>query len=80
MGFALKLGGKLRPEHGGTYCFFNLRPASDLRIIGQEMEGRSCPSDVSDEEWACCAPQLTLLKEDAPLREHPLRELFNGLR
>lgn len=38
------------------------------------------PSDVSDEEWAFCAPYLTLMKEDAPQREHPLRELFNGLR
>ena len=38
------------------------------------------PSDVSDEEWAFCAPYLTLMKEDAPQREHSLRELFNGLR
>ena len=41
---------------------------------------KSYPSDVSDEEWAFCAPYLTLLKEDAPQREYPLRELFNGLR
>jgi len=38
------------------------------------------PSDVSDEEWAFCAPYLTLMKEDAPQRDYPLRELFNGLR
>jgi transposase len=38
------------------------------------------PSDVSDEEWALCAPYLTLMKEDAPQREHALRELFNALR
>jgi len=38
------------------------------------------PSDVSDEEWAFVAPYLTLMKEDAPQREHPLREVFNGLR
>ena len=38
------------------------------------------PSDVSDEEWALCAPYLTLMKEDAPQREYSLRELFNGLR
>ena len=38
------------------------------------------PSDVSDEEWAFCAPYLTLMREDAPRREHPLRGLFNGLR
>jgi transposase len=41
---------------------------------------KSYPSDVSDEEWAFCAPYLTLMKEDAPQREHSLRELFNGLR
>ena len=38
------------------------------------------PSDVSDEEWAFCAPYLTLMKEDAPQREYALRELYNGLR
>ncbi len=38
------------------------------------------PSDVSDEEWAFLAPYLTLMREDAPQRHHPLRELFNGLR
>lgn len=38
------------------------------------------PSDVNDEEWAFCAPYLTLMKEDAPQREYPLRELFNALR
>jgi transposase len=38
------------------------------------------PSDVSDEAWAFVAPYLTLMKADAPQREHPLREVFNGLR
>lgn len=37
-------------------------------------------SDVSDDEWAFLAPYLTLMREDAPQRVHPLRELFNGLR
>ena len=37
-------------------------------------------SDVSDEEWALVAPYLTLMREDAPQREHSLREVFNGLR
>ena len=37
-------------------------------------------SDVSDEEWAFVAPYLTLMREDAPQREHALREVFNGLR
>lgn len=38
------------------------------------------PSDVSDEEWAFVAPYLTLMREDAPQRDHSLREVFNGLR
>ncbi len=38
------------------------------------------PSDVSDEEWHFLAPYLTLMKEDAPQRDHDLREVFNGLR
>src|ERR687889_1225221 len=38
------------------------------------------PSDVPDDEWAFLAPYLTLMREDAPQRRHPLRELFNGLR
>src|SRR4029079_17958542 len=38
------------------------------------------PSDVSDEEWAFVAPYLTLMREDAPQRDHELREVFNGLR
>ena len=37
-------------------------------------------SDVSDDEWAFAAPYLTLMTEDAPQREHSLREVFNGLR
>ena len=41
---------------------------------------RAYPSDVSDDEWAFVAPYLTLMREDAPPRDHPLREVFNGLR
>jgi len=41
---------------------------------------KSYPSDVGDDEWAFCAPYLTLMNETAPQREYPLRELFNGLR
>ena len=37
-------------------------------------------SDVSDEEWAFCAPYLTLMIEDAPQREHASRSLFNAVR
>jgi len=38
------------------------------------------PTDVGDEEWALVAPYLTLMKADAPQRDHALREVFNGLR
>ncbi|CAA9388358.1 MAG: Mobile element protein [uncultured Phycisphaerae bacterium] len=44
------------------------------------MARKPYPSDVTDEEWAFAAPYLTLMREDAPQREHPLREVFNGLR
>lgn len=37
-------------------------------------------TDVSDEEWAFLAPYLTLMRVDAPQRQHELREVFNGLR
>src|SRR6478735_1493858 len=38
------------------------------------------PSDLSDEEWAFCARYLTLMREDAPQRDYPLRATFNALR
>jgi transposase len=44
------------------------------------MERKPYPSDVSDAEWALVAPYLTLMTEDAPQRDYPLREVFNGLR
>ena len=44
------------------------------------MSRKPYPSDVSDEEWAFVAPYLTLMSEDAPQRDYPLREVFNGLR
>jgi transposase len=44
------------------------------------MSRKAYPSDVSDDEWAFIAPYLTLMKEDAPQRQYPLRELFDGLR
>ena len=37
-------------------------------------------TDVSEEEWAFAAPYLTLMDEEAPQRDYPLREVFNGLR
>ena len=44
------------------------------------MARKPYPSDVTDEEWAFAAPYLALMREDAPQREHSLREVFNGLR
>jgi transposase len=44
------------------------------------MARKPYPSDVSDAEWAFSAPYLTLMREDAPQREHDLREVFNALR
>src|SRR3990172_8680457 len=44
------------------------------------MNRKPYPTDGSDEEWAFVAPYLTLMTEDAPQREHALREVFNGLR
>jgi len=38
------------------------------------------PSDVSDDEWAFVVPYLTLMTENAPQRDYPLREVFNALR
>jgi transposase len=44
------------------------------------MARKPYPSDVTDDEWAFVAPYLTLMREDAPQREHHMREVFNGLR
>ncbi len=44
------------------------------------MTRKAYPSDVSDDEWTFVAPYLTLMTEDAPQRDHSLREVFNGLR
>lgn len=38
------------------------------------------PTDITDEEWAFVAPYLILMREDAPQRDHPIREVFNALR
>jgi transposase len=41
---------------------------------------RGYPSDVTDAEWAFLAPYLTLMRPNAPQRDHDLREVFNALR
>ena len=38
------------------------------------------PSDVSEEEWSLGVGYLTLMNENPPQREYPLREPFNALR
>ena len=44
------------------------------------MSRKAYPTDVSDQEWEFAAPYLTLLREDATQRVHPLRELFDAVR
>src|SRR4249920_1288403 len=44
------------------------------------MTRKPYPSDVTDDEWSFVAPYLTLMREEAPQREHDLREVFNALR
>ena len=44
------------------------------------MSRKAYPTDVSDEEWEFVAPYLTLIREDAAQRIHPLRELFDAVR
>ena len=41
---------------------------------------KSYPSDVSDAEWEFLVPFLTLMREDAPQRDYPLRDVFNAVR
>ncbi len=48
--------------------------------MATEHARRPYPSEVTDEEWALVAPYLTLMREDAPQRQYPLREVFHGLR
>src|SRR5215210_892862 len=41
---------------------------------------RRYPTHVTDQEWEFCVTYLTLMKEEAPQREHALRAIFNALR
>jgi transposase len=41
---------------------------------------KNYPSDVTDEQWDFLAPYLTLMRADAPQREHELRDCFDALR
>ena len=42
------------------------------------LESRS--SDVSNEKWSFIALYLILIDQEAPQRQHDLREAFNALR
>lgn len=44
------------------------------------MGRKAYPSDVTDDEWVFVTPYLTLMKADAPQRDHDIRAVFNGLR
>ena len=44
------------------------------------MARKPYPSDVTDEEWSFVVSYLTLMSEDAPQREHDLREVFDAMR
>ena len=44
------------------------------------MERQAYPTDVRDDEWAFVAPYLPLMTEEAPQRDHSMREVLNGLR
>jgi transposase len=38
------------------------------------------PSDVTDQQWEFLLPYLTLMTEDAPQRQYPVRDVFNAVR
>ena len=40
-----------------------------IRALGLKWVRKGYPIDVSDEEWELCAPDLTLMKENAVPRE-----------
>lgn len=54
-----------------------------MHFLGWETLGmtrKPYPSDGTDDEWAFGAPYLTLMRADAPQREHDVREGFHGRR
>ena len=44
------------------------------------MERKPYPTDVSDDEWVFIALYVTLIRQDAPQRDHDLRDVLNALR
>lgn len=60
---------------------FSVYIANGLRFtLGMATTRKAYPSDVTDEEWAFCAPYLALMREDAPQRNYSLREMYNAVR
>ena len=55
----------------------SVRNACGVQTISARKRG---PSDVSGEDWAFVAPDRSFMREDAPRRNHELRETRNGLR
>lgn len=51
-----------------------------VHLGGMSTPRKAYSTDVTDAEWTFLLPYLCLMREDAPQREHPLRELFNALR
>ena len=49
-------------------------------MVNWRVSRKAYPTDVSDEEWECVAPYLTLIREAAAQRVYPLRELFDAVR
>ena len=47
---------------------------------GMRAKPNPYPSDVTDAEWTSLLPYLTLMREDAPQRQHDLRNVFNAAR
>jgi transposase len=41
---------------------------------------KAYPSDVTDDQWDFLAPYLTLMRADAPQRDHELRDVLDALR
>lgn len=60
-------------HHGLTAPY--LKPVMNygLEMVALDMERKTYPGDVSDDEWAFVAPYLTLMTEDAPQRGMPVR-------
>jgi transposase len=51
-----------------------------VHLSGMNTTRKAYPSDVSDAEWEFLVPYLTLMREGAPQRQYPLRDLFNAVR